>query len=104
VFHWLGIAIALGLDFLVRGSGQESGAAAGLNALLLLALGCYLAGLHLEVLFIPVGVLLTLTLICIAKAEQYMLVILIVGILAVALVLGLQRLLYKAHHPTPHSA
>ena len=39
VFHWLGIGGALGLDFFFRTLGEETDIAAGLNALLLLALG-----------------------------------------------------------------
>jgi hypothetical protein len=54
--HWLGIALAVAVDYWVRGSAVETGTAAGLNAMLLLALGCYLAGVHLEPLFAVVGV------------------------------------------------
>jgi len=90
LFHWLGIGVALGLDFYIRGTGEETGVAAGMNALLLLALGCYLAGIHLEWLFVFVGVLLTLALLVVAKSEQYLWLIFVVGGIAVAgmLVLG----------------
>jgi hypothetical protein len=88
VFHWLGIGVALALDFSIRGSGEETGAAAGLNALLLLALGCYLAGVHLDWLFVVVGMLLTLVLVIADKMEQYMVIIFIVGGVAVAALLG----------------
>jgi hypothetical protein len=88
-WHWLGIAVALALDFFIRGTGAESSLAAGLNALLLLALGCYLAGVHLQRQFTGVGALLTLTLIVGAKADQYLWMIFIVGGLAVAAMLGL---------------
>src|SRR5215472_5384628 len=37
LFHWLGIGVAVGLDFYIRGTGVETGTAAGMNALLLLA-------------------------------------------------------------------
>lgn len=79
IFHWLGIAAALGLDFYIRGTGQENGVAAGLNALLLLAVGCYLAGVHLEWPFAVVGVLLSVTLVCVAEADEYLWLILIIG-------------------------
>jgi hypothetical protein len=95
VFHWLGIAVALGLDFYIRGSGEETGVATGLNALLVLALGCFLAGIHLEWLFIPVGVLLTLALVIVAKADQYLWLIFVIGGITVAVLLGLQWLLGK---------
>jgi hypothetical protein len=88
VLHWLGIAAALALDFLIRGSGEETGIAAGLNALLLLALGCYLAGIHFEWLFVLVGVLLTVVLVLVAKADQYLWLVFVIGGLAVAAMVG----------------
>jgi hypothetical protein len=97
LFHWLGIGVALSLDFYIRGTGEESGMGAGLNALLLLALGCYLAGVHLDWLFAPVGVLLSLALIILTKADQYLWVIFVVGILSVVGMVFLMRLLTVAH-------
>jgi hypothetical protein len=83
LFHWLGIGLALGFDFYISGSGEETRVASGLNALLLLALGCYLAGVHLDWLFALVGGLLTMILILVAKFEQYEWLVFIVGGLAV---------------------
>ena len=83
VLHWLAIAGAVALDFAIRGSGVETSLATGLDALLLLAVGCVLAGVHLDWLFVPVGLLLTLTLILVSKAEQY-LWLLLVGAVFVA--------------------
>lgn len=85
-FHWLGVAIALALTFLIQGAGEESSQAAGLNALLLLAAGCYLAGVHLELQFVVVGLFLTLIMVIVARFEQYMwLIFLIGGVLIAAL-------------------
>jgi hypothetical protein len=95
VLHWLGIGVALWLDFLVRRSGEETGVAAGLNALLVLALGCYLAGVHLEWMFAVVGALLTLTLIIVTKADQYLWLIFIVGGITLAGMLGVRWMLHK---------
>jgi hypothetical protein len=89
LLHWLGIGVALLLDFYIRGTGEESGLGAGLNALLLLAVGCYLAGVHLEWHFALVGVLLTVTLIIVTKADQYLWLIFVVGALAVVPLVGL---------------
>ena len=97
LLHWLGIGVALALDFMVRGTQVETGKAAGLNALLLLALGCYLAGIHLEWIFTLVGVLLSLALIVVTQAEEYIWLIFVVGGLAVAAMLALQWRLGKAH-------
>lgn len=92
ILHWLVIAIAIGLDFTLRRSGEETGIAAGLNALTLLAVGCLLAGVHLEWIFALVGALLIFTLVCVAKAEQYVWLIFVVGGLVLALILVLMRL------------
>src|SRR5262245_56679473 len=93
VLHWLAIAGALGLDFIIRGTGEETGVAAGFNALLLLALGCFLAGVHLEWLFALVGLLLTATLLVVVRAEQYLWLIVIVGAVAAAAMIWLVRYL-----------
>jgi hypothetical protein len=111
LFHWLGIGVALGLDFYIRGTGEESALGAGLNALLLLAVGCYLAGIHFEWLFVPVGVLLTIALVIVTKADQYLWLIFLVGVLAIVAMFGLMWVLgprrrrkaaaAQAAHPVP---
>jgi len=88
IIHWLGIAVALGLGFLIRGTGEETSTAAALNAMLLLALGCFLAGVHLDRLFAIVGIFLMFALIIVAKADQYLWLIFVVGGVAIALMLG----------------
>jgi hypothetical protein len=93
LFHWAAIGTALALDFQIRRAGQETGTAAGLNALLLLALGCFLAGVHLEWPFALVGALLTLALICVDQAQQYLWLIFVAGGLAIVAILVLPRLL-----------
>ena len=84
LLHWAGIAGAVALDFSIRSTGLETQVASGLNALLLLALGCFLAGVHLDWLFVPVGLLLTLTLFLVAKADQYLWLILVAAALPLA--------------------
>lgn len=84
LLHWVGIGVAIGCDFYISDTGEETRVAAGLNALLLLALGCYLAGVHLEWIFVLVGVLLTLIAILVAKADQYLWLVFVVGGLAIA--------------------
>jgi hypothetical protein len=85
VLHWLVIWGAVLLDFRLNATGEETGAAVGLTALLLLAVGCFTAGVHLEPFFVLVGVLLTLTLVVVVKAVQYLWVIFVVGTLLLAL-------------------
>lgn len=90
--HWLAISGAVALDFWMKGAGQETGVAMGFNALLLLALGCVLAGVHLDWLFAPVGALLVVTLICIVKAEQYLWLLFVVAALVLVAIIVTARL------------
>jgi hypothetical protein len=73
LLHWLVIGGAVVLDFWLRGTGEEAGVAAGFDALLLLAVGCFLAGVHLAAIFALVGILLTATLFVLVKADQLLL-------------------------------
>jgi hypothetical protein len=100
VLHWLVIAVAIYLDFYVRGTGEMTGEAAGLNALLLLSVGCLLAGVHLEWMFAVVGVLLATTLMLAVKAEQYLWLAFIIGAVFVAAMFALMRWRARSHHST----
>jgi hypothetical protein len=101
LLHWLGIGVALALDYMVRQTQVETGKAAGFNALLLLALGCYLAGIHLEWIFTLVGLLLSLALVVVTKAEEYIWLIFVVGGLAIAGMLAVQWFFGKARSDKP---
>ena len=73
VLHWLSVAAAMILDFAyLHGAGDQTAATTGLSSLLILALGCVLAGIHLDWLFALVGVLLALILIIVSLAQQYL--------------------------------
>lgn len=80
VAHWLAIGGAMALDLYVSATGEQSGMAAGLDALLLLATGSFLAGVHFEPLFMVVGALLAVTLVCIVKADQYLWLVFLGGV------------------------
>jgi len=97
VLHWLTIACAIWLDFYVRGGGQETGQAAGFTALLLLSLGCVLAGVYLAWEFAVVGVLLAATLMLAIKAEQYLWLVFVAGALAVVAMVWLMRVIARSH-------
>lgn len=96
VLHWVAIGVAMALDLYVSKSGQESGMAAGLDALLLLATGCFLAGVHFERLFMLVGVLLALALVCITKADQYLWLVFIAGLLVLGGMIAVVRSMGRA--------
>lgn len=95
--HWLVIAGALGIEFFIRGSGEETGKAAGFNSLLLLTVGCFLAGVHMEWLFIIVGTLLALLLFVMDRADQYLWLIMIVGVIVLIAMALVTRLLSKSN-------
>ena len=89
LLHWLVIGGAVALDFWLRGTGEEAGVAAGFDALLLLAVGCFLAGVHLEAIFALVGLLLTATLFVLAKADQYFWILFAIGLAILAVIAGI---------------
>jgi len=100
IVHWLAIGAFLALDFYIRGTGEETGVAAGYNALLLLALGCFLAGVHLEWLFALVGLLLVGTLIVVVKADQYLWLVVVAAIAIVAAMFGAMRFMARRRSVT----
>ena len=90
--HWRAIGGAVALDFWMTGTGEETGAAAGFNALLLLAVGCVLAGVHLDWRFGLGAGLLALTLVSVVKANQYLWLLLVVAVLVLAVIGAVARL------------
>jgi hypothetical protein len=71
VLHWLSVAAAIALDFSLLRRGEQPATGAGLSSLLILALGCLLAGIHLEWLFALVGLLLLAIFTIVSVAQQY---------------------------------
>ncbi|HSV06977.1 MAG TPA: hypothetical protein VLI07_10710 [Candidatus Binatus sp.] len=90
--HWLTIGGAVALNFWMTGTGEEAATAAGFNALLLLAVGCVLAGVYLSWLFGLVGSLLVLTLVCVVKADQYLWMLFVVAVLVLVVIFVAARL------------
>ncbi len=91
ILHWLSVGLAIMLDFnFLRGRGEQTAAATGLSSLLILALGCFLAGIHLDWLFAVVGLLLFLMLVIFSIAQEYLVVVFLAGILIIALLVGAQ--------------
>jgi len=71
ILHWLSVAAAIALDFTLVRRGEQAAPGAGLSSLLILALGCLLAGIHLEWLFALVGLLLLAIFAIVSTAQQY---------------------------------
>lgn len=97
VFHWVAIGVAFGLDFFILRTGEESTIAAGENAVLILALGCFLAGIHHEPLFVLVGLLLTGILILVVTTDQYLWLAFVIGAAIIAGLVSL-RVMVAAWH------
>jgi hypothetical protein len=102
VLHWAGIGLAVGIDFAyIKKAGEQTAMAASLNSLLLLALGCYLAGVHMEWLFVLAGALLTLILVVVVIGEQYLPYLFGVGVVVIVLMVLVNRHFRARHAPPP---
>jgi hypothetical protein len=96
VLHWLAVGVTIAIDFsFFRRTGEQTSITTSLNSLLFLALGCLLAGIHLEWSFALVGVLLLATAVVIAVAQEYMALVIVLALLLIAIVLIGQHLVRK---------
>jgi hypothetical protein len=93
ILHWLSVGLAIMLDFnFLQARGEQTAAATGLSSLLILGLGCLLAGIHLDWLFAVVGLLLLLMVALVSIAQEYLALVFLLGVLIIALLLGAQWL------------
>jgi hypothetical protein len=91
ILHWLSVGLAIILDFnFLQARGEQTAAATGLSSLLILALGCLLAGIHLDWLFAVVGLLLLLMVALVSIAQEYLAMVFLLGVLIIVLLLGAQ--------------
>ena len=89
LLHWAAVGLAIVLDFaFLQGSGEQTAAATGLSSLLILALGCLLAGIHLEWSYAVVGLLLFAIFTIVALAQEYLVLVTGIGALLVLIVLA----------------
>ncbi len=96
ILHWTSVGIAIAVDFaFLRGSGEQTSAATGLSSLLILALGCLLAGVYMEWLFLLVGLLLLAIVIIVSMAQEYLVLVFLVGALVIVLILVAHRMTRK---------
>ena len=93
ILHWAAVALAIAVDFaFLQGSGQQTATGTGLSSLLILALGCLIAGIHLEWLFCLVGLLLLLIVVIVAVAQEYLMLVFVAAVVVLAVVLAAPRL------------
>lgn len=88
VLHWLAVALVIAVNFSIfRRSGEQTSIATGLSTLLILSLGCLLAGVHLEWMFALVGLLLIAIAVMVSVAQEYMALVVLIGVVLIAIVL-----------------
>lgn len=89
ILHWLAVGVVIAVDYrYLSRSGEQTSGATGLSSLLILALGCLLAGIHLEWTFALVGLLLLLIAIFVSVAQEYMALALLIGFVLIAIILA----------------
>jgi hypothetical protein len=88
VLHWSGLAVAVSLIYLLEQSGRITNEAAGLVALIALALTSYLAGIRANWRFCVVGAILACAVAAATLVERYLWVVALPALgIAVAAVL-----------------
>jgi hypothetical protein len=89
ILHWCAVGLTILVDFnFLHHSGEQTATATGLSSLLLLALGCLLAGIHLEWMFALVGLLLLATAVFVSVAQEYMALVLLIGVILIGVILA----------------
>jgi hypothetical protein len=86
--HWLGPLIALRLLFLQLYRGQMDADAVGATTLLLLAVTSFLAGIYQDRIFFFAAAVLALGTVVATEIEAYIWLVVIIGMLAVAAIVG----------------
>jgi hypothetical protein len=102
--HWLGPVVAVRIIFLQLYRGQMDADAVALMILLVLAVTCFLAGLHFDRSFVWVSVVLTLVAVLGTEIEAYLWLVLLMGLLAAALVVFSTVLIRRRGSASPASA
>ena len=81
ILHWGGLSVAVYLVYLLQSTGRMTNEAAGLVALVALALTSFLAGVHYDWRFCVVGAILAATAAVAAIVEQFLWILLVFVIL-----------------------
>jgi len=84
--HWLGPIVAVRIIFLQLARGQMAADAVALMILLVLAVTCYLAGIHFDRTFVWVSAFLVLAALGGTELEAYLWLLVVLAVLAAALV------------------
>jgi hypothetical protein len=93
LLHWAGVVCAMYLIYLMQSTGRMQNEAAGLTALIVIALSSFLAGVHSDWRLMVLGAVLGVTVVSFAVLEQliWIVVLPVLLILIVAVVLYMRR-------------
>jgi hypothetical protein len=72
VLHWVGVLITLKILFLLEKTDVMSREAISDVSVIILALACYLAGVHFQWMFLIIGIFVGIMALTLAYTEQYM--------------------------------
>ena len=91
LLHWVGLLVAVRLVFEMLHKGRLDNENTGLVVLLLLALSTFIAGIHLGWRLCLVGVFLAVALVAATYLEEYVWVLLIIGLAILVVVFVLKH-------------
>ena len=91
VLHWLGALIAIKVILLFEATGITDRGPASVYSLLVLALSCYLAGVHFDWTFMLLGVILAVIAVALGFLDQLSLFLVLLPLTAVAVVVVYKR-------------
>jgi hypothetical protein len=97
--HWLGPIVAVRIIFLQLARGQIDADAVALMILLVLAVTCFLAGVHFDHSFVWVSAFLVLVALLGTEIESYLWLILIIGLVTAAVVVFSAMLIRRRTAP-----
>jgi len=97
--HWLGPIVAVRIIFLQLARGQMDADAVALMILLVLAVTCFLAGVHFDRSFVWVSAFLVLVALLGTEIESYLWLILVIGLVTAAVVVFSAMLIRRRTAP-----
>jgi len=100
VLHWVGVVGAVCLIYMLQRTGRMENEAAGLTALVVIALASFLAGVHSDWRLMVLGVVLGITVVGFAILETIFIWLVVAAIAALAIA-GIVFYLRRSRAPAP---
>jgi len=104
VLHWLGPIVAVRIIFLQLARGQMDADAVAMMTLVILAVTCFTAGVHLDTSFYWVSAVLALAAVIGTEVEAYLWMLAVIAILAIAITVFAAMMLKSRGADLAHSA